>query len=316
MHPPALLPPSSGRPVSRFGNACLQAGLRTIKAAWEDRLLEMSSALAFTTILAIVPLLAVTLALMTAFPFFSDFEQALQTFLRSQLMPEAFSETVMRYLDEFVNGASRLSAIGAVFLVVTSIMVIMSIDDALNDIWHVRKRRSIGQRILIYWAVLTLGPLLLGGTLWASAFVARQALALPGSETLHVSALVLWLPYLISCFGFSLLFITVPNRKVRLIHALTGAIVTASLFELIKWALGIYFALIPTYTLIYGAFSVLPAFLLWVYFSWMAVLVGALVAANLPEDVFGKRHESSVQSRQHEMDHSTSDVDVRNSQVQ
>jgi len=271
-----------------------------LKAAWEDRLLEMSSALAFTTILAIVPLLAVTLALMTAFPFFADFEQALQTFLRSQLMPEAFSETVMGYLDEFVAGASKLSAIGAVFLVVTSVMVIMSIDDALNDIWHVKKRRSIGQRFLIYWAVLTLGPLILGGTLWASTFVARQALALPGSETLHVGSLVLWLPYLIGCVGFSLLFITVPNRKVKLIHALAGAVVTASLFELIKWALGIYFALFPTYTLIYGAFSVLPAFLLWVYFSWMAVLIGAIVAANLPEHTIIRHRVNADQT--HEAD--------------
>lgn len=294
--------PSQSSPIRlwavRLRNVCLRIG----KAAWEDRLLEMSSALAFTTILAIVPLLAVTLSLMTAFPFFSDFEDALQTFLRSQLMPDAFSETVMRYLDEFVAGASKLSAIGAVFLVVTSVMVILSIDEALNDIWHVQNRRSMGQRFLIYWAVLTLGPMILGGTLWASAVVAREAVALPGSETLHVSSLVLWLPYMISLIGFWLLFLAVPNRRVRPQHALFGAFVTASLFELIKWALGIYFALFPTYTLIYGAFSVLPAFLLWVYFSWMAVLVGAVVAANLPENGPGasRPHElSQVQNVPH-----------------
>ena len=293
-----LQSPTVQRWLIRTRHACMRIG----KAAWEDRLLEMSSALAFTTILAIVPLLAVTLSLMTAFPFFSDFEEALQTFLRSQLMPEAFSETVMRYLDEFVAGASRLSAIGAVFLVVTSVLVIMSIDEALNDIWHVRDRRSIGQRFLIYWAVLTLGPLILGGTLWASAVVAREAVALPGSETLHVSALVLWLPYLISWVGFCLLFMAVPNRRVRVYHALFGSFVTASLFELIKWALGIYFALFPTYTLIYGAFSVLPAFLLWVYFSWMAVLVGAVVAANLPEDGLGTHHNTHAKHHANQAD--------------
>lgn len=255
--------------------------LRIAIALWDERVFERSSALAFNTILAIVPLLAVTLALLTAFPFFSDFEQALQVFLRNQLLPEALSETVMSYLDEFVQGASRLSSIGAIFLVVTSVMVIMTVDDALNDIWHVDNRRSLGQRFLVYWAVLTLGPMMLGGTLWATAHVAHEALKLPGTQALPLSSLALWLPYFISCLGFTLLFMAVPYCKVRLWHALVGAVVTASLFELIKWALGIYFTLFPTYTLIYGAFSVLPAFLLWLYFSWMGVLVGAIVAANL-----------------------------------
>lgn len=260
----------------------VNAARRILNATLEDRLLQMSSSLAFTTILAIVPLLAVTLSLITAFPFFADFEHALQMFLRQQLLPEAFSATVMNYLDEFVVQASKLSAIGAIFLVVTSVMVIMSIDEALNDIWHVKMRRPISQRFLTYWAVLTLGPLILGATLWASTYVAREALAGPGSESLPLRSVVWWLPYLLSCLGFMMLFVTVPNCRVKSLHAIAGAIVTATLFEIIKWSLGIYFAKFQTYTLIYGAFSVLPAFLLWIYFSWMAVLLGAVVAANLP----------------------------------
>lgn len=257
---------------------------RIALALWYERLLERSSALAFSTILAIVPLLAVTLALLTAFPVFSDFEIAIQAFLRDQLLPEAFSVTIMEYLDDFVKGASSLSSIGAIFLLITSVMVIMTVDDSLNDIWHVHIRRSLGQRFLVYWAVLTLGPILLGGTLWASAYVAHEALLLPGTEALRLNSLVLWLPYLISWLGFTLLFITVPNCPVKVRFALVGGWVTASLFEIIKWALGVYFSRFPTYTLIYGAFSVLPAFLLWLYFSWMAVLIGAIAAANLPAD--------------------------------
>jgi len=266
------------KPRSSLPQICV----RIFNSFWEDRVMEMSASLAFSTILAIVPLLAVTLSLMTAFPFFADFQHALNDFLHKQLMPEAFSETVMDHLDEFVAGASRLSAIGAVFLLFTSVMVIMAVDEALNDIWHVKKRRPWGQRFLIYWAVLTLGPLILGGTLWASAYVVRKAMALHDSTQLHLSTVVLWVPYLMTCFGFTLLFLAVPYRKVKRLHALIGAVVTATLFELIRWALGVYFANFHTYTLIYGAFSVLPAFLLWVYFSWMAVLFGALVAASIP----------------------------------
>lgn len=246
-----------------------------------DRLLQVASSLAFTTVLAIVPLLAVTLAMMTAFPLFSQFEAALQAFLRQELMPTALSATVMGYLDDFVAKASRLSAVGGVFLVVTAVLVILSIDDALNDIWHVKRQRRLGQRLLIYWAVLTLGPIILGASLWTSTYVAQEALGW-GQPLLPLQSASGWLPLVIGTLGCTLLFVTVPNCRVKFSHGLVGAIVTAALFELIRWGLGIYVAMIPTYTMIYGAFSVLPAFLLWIYLSWLALLMGAVVAANLP----------------------------------
>jgi YihY family inner membrane protein len=268
------------------------AGDRIVSAVLNDRLLQVASSLAFTTILAIVPLLAVTLAMMTAFPIFADFESALQTFLRQQLMPEAFSETIMRYIDDFVSKASRLSAVGGIFLVVTAVFVIVSVDDALNDIWHVRRQRPIGQRLLIYWAVLTLGPLILGASLWTSTFVAREALGLGlgFGSTQSFIPLGQWLPFIIGSLGISLLLMTVPNCRVKPSHALIGGVTVAVLFELIKWGLGVYLSQIPTYTVIYGAFSVLPAFLLWIYLSWLALLFGAVVAANLPNLQSNDRH--------------------------
>jgi len=254
---------------------------RIVSAAIHDRLFQVASSLAFTTVLAIVPLLAVTLSLMTAFPIFADFESALQMFLREQLMPEAFSETVMRYLDEFVAQASRLSTVGGLFLMVTAVLVILSIDDALNDIWHVKKQRAISQRLLIYWAVLSVGPIILGASIWTSSLVARQAFTLGYGTELPVALVAAWVPYLMGALACSLLFAIVPNCRVPFWVALIGGFTTATLFEAIKWGLGLYFAQIPTYTLIYGAFSVLPAFLLWIYLSWFAVLIGALVSANL-----------------------------------
>ena len=265
--------------------AVKRALLRIVSAALKDRLLQVAASLAFTTVLAIVPLLAVTLALMTAFPIFSDFESALQVFLREQLMPDEFSTTIMQYLDDFVSKASRLSTVGGLFLLVTAVLVILSIDDALNDIWHVRVQRPISQRLLIYWAVLTLGPVILGASIWMSTLVASQAFTLGESTILPLGAVAAWVPYLLVAVGASLLFAIVPNCRVSWRLALAGGFTTATLFEAIKWGLGIYFAQIPTYTVIYGAFSVLPAFLIWIYLSWMAVLIGALVAANLlPHD--------------------------------
>jgi len=259
---------------------------RIVRAALKDNLLHVAASLAFTTILAIVPLLAVTLSLMTAFPIFSEFENALQQFLRQQFLPEEFSATVMNYLDEFVSKASGLSAIGGVFLFITSVLVIMSIDDALNDIWHVKRQRPIGQRLLIYWAVITLGPVVLGASLWASSSMVQQALSFQDSGAMvPVQAVAAWLPFVISWVGCTLLFLTVPNCRVGYGPALAGGFISSLLFQAIKLGIGIYLANIPTYTVIYGAFSVLPTFLVWIYMSWLAFLFGAVVSANLPKQI-------------------------------
>ena len=264
-------------------NHIWQGSTRIVRAALKDNLLHVAASLAFTTILAIVPLLTVTLSLMTAFPIFSEFETALQQFLREQFLPDAFSATVMRYLDEFVSKATSLSTIGGVFLFITSLLVIMSIDDALNDIWHIKRQRPIGQRFLIYWAVLSLGPIVLGASLWASSSMVQQALSFqePGAWVPWRS-LAAWLPFVMSWVSCTLLYLTVPNCTVGYTPALVGGFVSSVLFQVIKFGLGLYLANIPTYTVIYGAFSVLPTFLVWIYMSWLAFLFGAVVAANLP----------------------------------
>ena len=267
-------------------NHIRQSSERIVRAALKDNLLHVAASLAFTTILAIVPLLAVTLSLMTAFPIFSEFEAALQQFLRQQFLPEEFSATVMNYLDEFVSKASGLSAIGGIFLFITSVLVIMSIDDALNDIWHVKRQRPIGQRLLIYWAVITLGPVVLGASLWASSSMVQQALSFQDpSAMVPVQTVAAWLPFAISWVGCTLLYLTVPNCQVGYRAALVGGFVSSLLFQAIKLGIGIYLANIPTYTVIYGAFSVLPTFLVWIYLSWLAFLFGGIVAANLPKQI-------------------------------
>lgn len=243
---------------------------------------DLAGSLTFTTVLAIVPLLAVALALFTAFPQFHEFSDALQIFLSNSLMPPVISENVMSYLNDFAQQASRLTAIGGSFLVFTVLLLILSVDKALNEIWRVTKPRGMGQRLLVYWALLTLGPLMTGASLWATALVARESFGvisqLPDllDITLKIS------PFFVSALGFAALFLIVPNARVAPRDALIGGFLVSALLEMMKFGFAFYVSQISTYTTIYGAFAALPVFLIWVYLSWLSVLFGAIVAANLP----------------------------------
>ena len=248
----------------------------------EEKLLQVASSLTFTTVLAIVPMLAVVLSLFTAFPVFQEFRIALEHFLSTSLMPPSVSDNIMEYLNQFARQASRLTAIGGAFLLVTSVLLIMTIDTAFNDIWHVTRQRPLQQRALVYWAVITLGPVVAGASLWATSFVARESLGLVKDVPEAVSVLVSFIPVVLTALGFAALFVVVPNRKVLWRDALIGGCVTAVALEVMKSGFAYYLTRFPTYTVIYGAFATLPIFLLWIYLSWLAVLLGATLAASAP----------------------------------
>lgn len=248
-----------------------------------DNLIQVASSLTFTTVLAIVPLLAVILSLFTAFPLFTDFKESLDAFLTNNLMPPSMSENIMSYLNAFAQQASRLTTIGVGFLIVTSIMLMMTIDEALNKIWHIRRQRPISQRILVYWAILSLGPIMLGASLWATAFLAREKFGLTDDLSLLSSILVSLIPILLSVIGFTLLYLVAPNGKVALKDALIGGFTTALLLEIMKAGFTYYITRFPSYTLIYGTFATIPLFLLWIYLSWLVVLFGASVTAIAPQ---------------------------------
>ncbi len=248
----------------------------------QDQIIEVAASLTFTTVLSIVPLLAVALALFTAFPLFKDYSDALQDFLATNLMPAAVSDNVMQYLNEFARQASKLTAIGSGFLMVTALLLIMSIDSALNDIWHVGRQRPMSQRILVYWAVVSLGPVMLGASLWTSTYLARESLGLVSQihilDELGISAV----PFALTILGFGAIFVVVPNCKVLWRDAFAGGVLTAVILETMKIGFAFYIAQFPTYTIIYGTFATVPVFLAWIYISWIGVLLGATLAANLP----------------------------------
>lgn len=250
--------------------------------AGEQQVAQAAAALTFTTVLSLVPLLAVVFALFTAFPLFAQFRLALDDFMVQSLMPVTVADTVMGYLNQFANQASRLSALGGVFLLVTSVMLIMTIDKAFNDIWHVARQRPFIQRMLVYWAVLSLGPIMLGASLWTTSFLARESLGLVGDLSATAGLALTFVPMLVTGFSITVMFLVVPNRHVAWRDALLGGFGTAIVLECMKTGMAWYLTQFPTYTMVYGAFAILPTFLLWLYLSWLVVLFGASVAASTP----------------------------------
>lgn len=272
---------NTSKPRTGFSNARKIAAF-ALQRAGEKKLTQVAASLTFTTVLSIVPLLAVVLALFTAFPLFADFRVALESFLTSSLMPPSVSDNVMLYLNQFAAKASGLTAAGTLFLIVTSVMLFMTIDEAFNDIWQVERQRPLRQRMLVYWAIISLGPILAGGSLWATSILTRESLGHVEELPTVVGFALSFVPLIVTGLGFTALFVGVPNRRVLWRDALAGGMGTAIVLEIMRAGFAYYLTRFPSYTIVYGAFATLPIFLLWLYLSWLAVLLGATVAATLP----------------------------------
>ncbi|MEY4752487.1 MAG: hypothetical protein RJA44_162 [Pseudomonadota bacterium] len=259
------------------------ATLRTLRLRFrEDRLGITASSLTFTTTIALVPLLTVTFAVFTAVPMFATFRKALETYFVQNLIPDVIARPVLTALTQFALKANRLGVLGLVFLAVTALMLMLTIDRTLNSIWRVRKTRPLAQRVLLYWAMATLGPLLLGASLSLSSYALSASRGLVSALPGGLSLLLGVLEPLLMAAGISALFKLVPNTEVRWVHAISGGIFVATGFELAKRGLAWYLSAVPTYSTIYGAFATVPIFLIWVYLGWVIVLLGAVIAAYAP----------------------------------
>ncbi len=250
---------------------------------FEDRLTQAAGSLTYTTLLSIVPLLAVALALSTAFPAFDRVIDELRNYLVKNFLPEARGvHAVVGQLNNFAAGAGRLTGVGLAVLGVTAVMLMLSIDDILNRLFRVERKRSLSQRIVMYWAVLTLGPLLMGAGLSMTSALAASSFGILTLDELAQTALRL-LPFALTWAALTALYVLVPNRHVPLMAALAGGLLAGTAFELAKRGFAVFVSGFPTYTLIYGAFAALLIFLIWVYVSWLIVLVGATFTATLIE---------------------------------
>lgn len=248
----------------------------------EERCFQLCGSLTFTTLLALVPLITIMLTVVTAFPVFDDIVETLRSFVVTNLVPEASSKLIAVYMQQFAENAARLTALGIVLLAVTSIMLMLTIDRAFNTIWRVKRPRPLIQRVLIYWSVLTIGPLLVGGSLSLTSWLLTQSMGL-GKQAPELTIAVLRLvPLVLTSVAFGFLYRTVPNRQVTVLDAAVGGIIAAFAFEAMKIGFGHFVARIATYKLVYGTFASLPIFLMWIYLSWVVVVFAAVITAVLP----------------------------------
>jgi membrane protein len=253
----------------------------------EDRLGLTASSLTFTTVIALVPLVTLILAIFTAFPVFSAMQTTLQTWLVQSLVPDNIARSVLGYLTQFASKASRLGAVGLVAFVVTALALIFTMDRTLNNIWRVRQLRPFTQRLLIYWAALTLGPVLLAGSLTLTSYALSSSRGLVGVMPGGLKFLLDVIEFVLLATGMAALYHYVPNTRVKWAHAWAGGIFVAIGFEVAKALLSWYLRSVPTYSAVYGAFATVPILLLWFYIAWVIVLFGAVIAAYLPSLLSG-----------------------------
>lgn len=253
-----------------------------LKRFRQDRCLQVAGSLTFTTLLALVPLITVALAVFTAFPVFSEFSAEVKAFIWDNLVPSAAGKVISVYLQQFTEHAARLTALGIIFLVVTALILMLTIDRALNSIWRVTRQRPLINSLLIYWAVLTVGPILIGASLSLTSWLLTFSLGFTQQLPALGVFLIKLAPVLLSTIAYALLFLIVPFRYVPVSHALAGALVAAVATEAMNRSFALYITHVPTYKLVYGTFASIPIFMLWVYLSWLVVLLGAVIAASLP----------------------------------
>ena len=257
--------------------------LRTLRLRFrEDRLGLSAGSLTFTTLIALVPLLTVMLAVFTAFPMFSNFQGALEKYFLQALVPDGIAKPVLRSLTQFASKASRVGSLGLLLLVATALSMMLTIDRTLNGIWRVPRPRPFTQRILVYWAGLTLGPLAIGVSLSATSYALSASRGLVGALPGGVNMVVDVLQFALLAAAMAGLFHFVPNTFVRWSHAWAGGLFVAVGFEAAKAALAWYVDSMGTFSAVYGAFAALPILLLWIYFGWVIVLLGAVIAAYAP----------------------------------
>ena len=242
----------------------------------------IAASLSYTSLLALVPLVAIIFAVLAAVPALEGFRIEIQTFMFSNLMPES-SGTFFEYFDGFIANAGKMTGFGIIGLVITAMMLLNTIFTAINLIFQVEKPRPIYLKIAAYLGVLIAGPLLLAASFSLATYIMAMTKALGvDAFTGLLGRLTRFVPALILILGFSTFYKVVPNRKVEWRDAFAGGLMAGLLFAGLRWLFSIYLIYFPTYQTIYGALSAVPVFLVWMFLSWSVVLGGAVIAASGP----------------------------------
>ena len=252
------------------------------KRSKEEALHVNAGYLAYVTLMSLVPLLVVMLSMMTAFPIFSDIKVMIEEFVYQNFLPAA-GDVVKHHINGFVANASRMSAVAISFLFLFALLLISAIDKSLNKLWRVDKKRRVITAFSMYWMVLTLGPVLVGSSIAATSYIV-SSMSLGDYDLFGLANFFMrLLPVLTAVAAFLIIYLVVPNKVVPFKFALQGAVLSALLFEVAKKGFAFYVTQLPSYEAIYGALASIPILFLWVYLSWLVVLIGALFTACMED---------------------------------
>jgi len=246
----------------------------------DDRLFEAAGALSYTTIFALVPLSTVVFGVLAAFPVFGEWSDRLSDYVFANFVPSA-ARSVESELRTFSKNASTLTAAGIVGLVLSLLITLNGIETAFNRIWRVKSARPKVGRFLVYWTVFTLGALMAAASLAISAKFFAMAVFQTTAGSILQSMLLQGAPMAIEFIAIAAIYKVVPHRTIQWRHAIAGALLATAAFEVVKWGLGLYLGSFGSYSKIYGALAAVPILLLWIYFSWVSVLLGASFASAI-----------------------------------
>ncbi len=240
-----------------------------------SNVVEAASALAFETLLSLVPLLTVMFGIFSKISILQEFSATIQNFIFINFVPE-FGQTVEQYIHIFSTKASQLTIGGSLILILVALMLLATIDNTFNRIWAIKKKRNPIKRIFIYFLLLFLGPLLIGAGLALTSYLLSIPVIADVDTLFNMRTHLLhWLPFFMTAITFILLYILVPNCNVSSRHAVIAGVICAILFELAKYAFGIYIREMSDLKNIYGTLAIIPLFLVWIYISWVIILFGA-----------------------------------------
>jgi membrane protein len=258
----------------------------------DDKCFETAGALSYTTLVSLVPLTVAVFAILSAFPVFAEWRGSLANYAFQNFVP-ATGMKIQEYMLAFADKASQLTGISILVMLFSAVTMMVSIEDRLNRIWRVRKPRSWGSRLLLYWAALTLGPILVVGGLVASSYLTALPMLHEAADQIATQGgLLNFLPFVITFVTLVLMYTMVPNRRVSWRHAAIGALLGAVLFEFARWGFTEFIRNAPTYEEIYGALAAIPIFLLWIYLSWIIVILGASIAASISAFEYTRPHDA------------------------
>lgn len=258
---------------------------RVVRRFFREHMVLMASALSFDTLLGLVPMIAVGLSLPTHFPVAGRIVTVFQNFVVAHFLPESSGPLVAHYLGQFAQRAENVPLVGGIALLLIALLQTLTIEYAFNSIWNIHIARPFFKRVLIHGLTLLIGPLVFGGSLALISLTGSISLGLVDEPIWLASTFYSVLPNMFTAILFSVLYWAVPFQRVFPLHAMIGGVFAALGFSTLQYLFGLYVANFSLYAMLYGAFSAIPIFLAWLFFSWSLVLVGALVVSELPRSL-------------------------------